>query len=307
MRDDVSVIVPTYRRPDLLGRLLVALEPAVKNVAGRAAIVVNDGSHDAAYQKVVERHAGSVDYMVLERNVGPAAARNAGAERVRGGIIVFIDDDCVPPPDWLDHVSAFFEAFPFAAVVGGYTEPMLPEEPGTVGRFTVAAGMNPNPIVVDGIPECLPTACLAVRREWFVKIGGFNDQLGYGGEDRDLTHRLTAAAAPVYVDRSWHVQHDQNWSLRGFCHRALAFGRSAGRRIALMDRGSARGSYERHLDIPTGELIAQLPGTFRRGLSYGTSDEPRIRRWAYGLLAVVWFATFHLAVKQGRKSLHHEI
>ena len=101
---DVSlcVVIPTYRRPFGLDRLLAALEPQVTGRPDRQVVVVNDGSHDDAYAKVVERFQPMIDYVALPRNRGGGAARNVGARKVTGGYLVFTDDDCIPPSHWLD-------------------------------------------------------------------------------------------------------------------------------------------------------------------------------------------------------------
>jgi GT2 family glycosyltransferase len=99
----VSVVVPTCRRPALLGRCLRAL--AVQRFDRRdfEVIVVDDGCTEATF--AATRAAGQeglpVRYIASGPVAGPAAARNTGWRAALGEIIAFTDDDCQPARDWL--------------------------------------------------------------------------------------------------------------------------------------------------------------------------------------------------------------
>ena len=58
-------------------------------------------------------------YSRLEKNSGAGAARNVGLQNAKGKIIVFLDDDCLVKPDWLDRIVETFKKYPEAAAVGG--------------------------------------------------------------------------------------------------------------------------------------------------------------------------------------------
>ena len=102
-----SVIVPTYNRLARLRRVIAALERQTVSCQDFEVIVVSDGSTD-----------GTADYLalpfvplrltpVLQANQGVAAARNAGVRKAEGEVVVFLDDDVVPAPEWLaEHARA---------------------------------------------------------------------------------------------------------------------------------------------------------------------------------------------------------
>ncbi len=111
----VSVVVPTYRRPDLLERCLAALSEQ-DYPSRNFEVVVADAASDPATQVQVENwnrrkahrkagpHKGGphICYVpVAGKNHGPAAARNAGWRAADGDIIAFTDDDCIPSTAWL--------------------------------------------------------------------------------------------------------------------------------------------------------------------------------------------------------------
>ena len=220
----LSVVVPTYRRPAVLHRLLSALEQQVTGNPNYSVVVINDGSHDDAYAKVVERFQSMIDYVALPENHGPGAARNAGAKKATGRFLVFTDDDCVPPPHWLDWLAAILQEHPYVAVLGGWARPLPSASPGWTEQFRIAHKRYPKPEVWDGEVLLLPTVNLAVRRDWFEKIGGFDERLRIAGEDLNLTYRLKRAGAPLHVDPAWFTQHDLRSGLFEHWRRYFRYG-----------------------------------------------------------------------------------
>jgi GT2 family glycosyltransferase len=95
---DVSIVIPTYRRPDMLARLLRSLLPLP---AGTEVIVVNDGTGQTpGYGELVEWAKERFErfiYIDLLSNQGAPAARNTGIRAANGAWIALVDDD----DEWL--------------------------------------------------------------------------------------------------------------------------------------------------------------------------------------------------------------
>jgi GT2 family glycosyltransferase len=218
----LSVIIPTYRRPEALERLLEALRPQLAGRADREAVVVNDGTHDEAYAAIAERFGDVARYQALPVNRGQSAVRNEAARSARGAWLVFIDDDCVPVAWWLDWLEAVLADAPDVDVVGGPMRP-LPGGRSQIDRFIILGGHAPKPEIVDGEPALLVTGNLAVRHTWFDRLGGFDERLR-SAEDRDFTMRLRGAGARFLVDPSWYVWHDYGGSLRDHLRRFHHYG-----------------------------------------------------------------------------------
>jgi glycosyltransferase involved in cell wall biosynthesis len=205
----LSVTVTSYRRAAGLERLLTALRPQVEGFASREIVVVNDGSHDDAYQQVASRFADIAAYHPLPQNVGIARARNEVAARARGSYIVFTDDDCEPPAWWLDWLEARLDTNPELDLVIGTTLPNMGERPRFIERVNGHYKMIPEPHGTPSAPLFV-TANVAIRRSLFERLGGF----GFGGafpgagEDTELACRLGAAGALTVVDHNWYVRHD---------------------------------------------------------------------------------------------------
>lgn len=88
-----SIVIPTYNRPDLLGRAIASA--LAQSAPPLEVLVVDDGSD-------VPPEVGPdprVRLIRLPENRGNAAARNAGLAAARGRWIVFLDDDDVLLPD----------------------------------------------------------------------------------------------------------------------------------------------------------------------------------------------------------------
>src|SRR4051794_24816927 len=107
----VSVVVPTYRRPDLLDRCLSALCLQELEPEDWEVVVADDAASEPTRRQVERWAARSpmpVVYATPPASHGPAAARNAGWRAARGAIVAFTDDDCVPAPRWLPEGLAAF-------------------------------------------------------------------------------------------------------------------------------------------------------------------------------------------------------
>ncbi len=96
----LTIQLCTYRRPQLLGRVLEACFEQTLAADAYEVVLVNDGSPDDT-PAVIERlrPLARCGFMVIHQaNAGLARARNAGLARSRGARIAFIDDDVLPTP-----------------------------------------------------------------------------------------------------------------------------------------------------------------------------------------------------------------
>jgi glycosyltransferase involved in cell wall biosynthesis len=229
----LSVAVATYRRPAALRRLLSALRPQVEDKPGREIVVVNDGSHDDAYDQVRADFAGLIKYRALPRNVGIAAARNAAAELASGDYLVYTDDDCVPPPWWLDWLAARLAASPGLDIIAGYTRPLERPRETFLARVQSDHAIIPKP-TMSSSGVLFVTANVAIRRKLLSECGGFGFP-GFRGasEDTELSSRLRQHGATFFVDPKWYVHHEVGDSLVTMCRRHWRYGYANAAMMAL--------------------------------------------------------------------------
>jgi len=102
-----SIIVPVYNRPGEVEELLDSL--VIQTFKDFEFILVEDGSSDKSMD-VLNSYAGKFQYTYLDReNQGPAMARNTGMEAASGSYFLFVDSDCILPPDWLEKIHSFLD------------------------------------------------------------------------------------------------------------------------------------------------------------------------------------------------------
>jgi glycosyltransferase involved in cell wall biosynthesis len=193
MSIQISIIVPTYKRIDLLKSCLTALLAQDFDPAAYEIIVVDDAGCDATQQLIASlsacdqtsRRKPDVRYLRLIDAHGPAAARNLGWRAARGAIIAFTDDDCLPAASWLRAGLAAFEDG-VAAVSGRIVVP-LPSRP-TDYEHNVGWLANAE----------FATANCFCRREVLAALGGFDERFTAAWrEDSDLHFTLLERACSI--------------------------------------------------------------------------------------------------------------
>lgn len=112
----VSVIVPSYRRPQDLERCLAALG---RQVEPPAEILVVLRPEDAAGHAVATASDRPPLRVIEVKRPGQVAALNAGRAAASGEILAFTDDDAEPIPEWTQRIRAHFEADPKLGGLGG--------------------------------------------------------------------------------------------------------------------------------------------------------------------------------------------
>jgi GT2 family glycosyltransferase len=228
----VSIVVPTFQRPDALTLTLERLM-AVRYPMGRMEVIVVDDGPDPSTELAVSefrnRHI-PVRYLP-QANCGAARARNHGAEKATGDLLLFLDDDILVEPDHLERHLAAREGVPDAMVNGEWDfEPALYAElAGTpFGRFRllveewVKSGIHKDPLDdVRSRPTAVTACNLAVSSTTFKALGGFDETFPFAGcEDQEFSMRAAARDASFIYDRSIRLLHnDRRSDLRSFCER----------------------------------------------------------------------------------------
>jgi glycosyltransferase involved in cell wall biosynthesis len=114
----ITVIVPTYRRPQDLERCLGAIKRQTRPVE-ELLIIVRDS--DSETWDFVERIISDFPFLrpIKVKTPGVVAALNTGLDHASGDIISITDDDAAPHPDWLERIEAFFVSDSNIGGVGG--------------------------------------------------------------------------------------------------------------------------------------------------------------------------------------------
>ena len=153
---------------------------------------------------------------------GPAAARNEGAARATGDVLVFVDADVVVHPDALARIRRAFDADPeLAALFGSYDDE--PEHPGAVSGFRNLLHHHVHHSA-PGPATTFWAGLGAIRRDVFEAVGGF-DAARFphpSVEDVELGLRVSAARGRIRLDPAVQGTHLKAWTLGGMLHTDFA-------------------------------------------------------------------------------------
>jgi glycosyltransferase involved in cell wall biosynthesis len=205
----ISIIVPVYNAAATLRQCLAAV--SASDFTDYEVIVVDDGSSDGS--PALAQGYGARVLSTLDGPHGPAYARNQGAAEARGDILLFLDADVVIRPDTLGLLSQTFTTYPdSAAVFGSYDD--SPAAPGFVSQYKNLFHHFVHQQARDE-GGTFWTGCGAVRRDVFLRLGGF-DAHRYPRpsiEDIEFGGRLRAASYPIRLNKAVQVKHLKQWSL----------------------------------------------------------------------------------------------
>ncbi len=134
MTPRVSVLVPSYGRPDSLTRCLAALG-AQTRAPDEVVVGVRIGDDATAAAAEAARAAGLPVRVAYAAAAGVVASMQAGLEAATGDIVALTDDDARPFPTWIERLLAHFQSAPDVGGVGG--RDWQPYERGNAGRVGV--------------------------------------------------------------------------------------------------------------------------------------------------------------------------
>jgi GT2 family glycosyltransferase len=187
---DITVIIPCGR-PGRLPPLLAALR---NQTVRPAAIIVVSAAADT--------QSGAVTWVQTPELYPPGRMRNIGAARARTSLLAFIDDDCLPPPEWLERMLPILND----VTVGGVGCRVAAARDSFWDRCADYALFN----CYQGYKRlefALGSAVLAVREEAFRQIGGFDESL-LASEDWDFSLKLQRAGWRCWFAPEVEVRHD---------------------------------------------------------------------------------------------------
>jgi glycosyltransferase involved in cell wall biosynthesis len=220
----ISVVVPTHNRSDALAKTLVNLA-AQKFAEPWEVIVVNNRCTDDT-DEVVQRQAFPVPLRLIHRAdvPGAAAARNAGAEVANGDYLLFMDNDILVDPDFVERHRNSLVAHPGCWIVGQIVN--LPEQERTpFGRFRRALfPYNPPSLILQEAHGL--TGQSSLPRADFVRLEGFDERFDVASvEDIELAMRAWRLKIKILYDPSIVGVHNDwaGFTIRDYCRRQRTY------------------------------------------------------------------------------------
>jgi glycosyltransferase involved in cell wall biosynthesis len=208
----LSLIITTYNRAQEIETTMEMVLAQRFDASQWECIIVDNNSTDDTRQrveKIVGEHKELNLRYVFEPQQGLSYARNRGIAESRGEIIAFIDDDETIVYDYVSRYINFFDRYPQAMAAGGrIVADYLSGRPRWMSQYV--ARPIANPLYYGDYIKPFPRGKhpgggnMAVRREVFERIGGFDTELGrsggnlIGGEECDFFKRMYDNKLPIY-------------------------------------------------------------------------------------------------------------
>jgi mycofactocin system glycosyltransferase len=220
----VSVIIPVHNRPEEINACLESLGQLAYPSEKLEIIVVDDASTDHT-PDVIKKF--NVHLIVLEENKKAPFCRNLAAQKAKGDILAFIDSDCTADPLWLSELIPAFKDSSIG-VVGGRVDSFF--HTSLLDRYeqvksSLMMGSHAKRSRENERFFYVPSCNLLVKRDLFLDIGGFKEELVVG-EDVDLCWRLQDAGYPVEFRPIGKIFHKHRNTIRPFCRRRFEYGTS---------------------------------------------------------------------------------
>jgi len=260
----ISIIIPTVNSP-WIDQVLVSLSQQTYSLAGVEVLVI--GLDEPGRLQAFER----VKFIDTKQKIRPARVRNLGIQQASGDILCFLDDDCIPEPDWLARLLE-----PYASsvdIVGGSMT--FPRD----SYWTLCDSLaNFADILVEvpsGWRDYLPSLNFSARRTVFDAVGLFDEEFPFpAGEDTELTQRMRQAGYRLWFAADalvYHAAYRQsglvNW------RRAWQFGQSVAVNPALCELLHPSSFFQHWLVmfisawpralIATGKIFQQYPSLLK--------------------------------------------
>jgi glycosyltransferase involved in cell wall biosynthesis len=232
MTPEISVVIPTYRRPETLAMVLEALE-LQRGAPPFEVVVVDDGSEDRRTSELLASWKPGYRFRPLaQKNGGPASARNRGVSESEGAIVLFLGDDTVPEPRLLAVHAAAHGGQNGKIAVLGYTT--WPQERKVspflhhINEYGLQFGYG---LIED--PEAVPfnffyTSNISLSRRLLLDAGLFDTTFPHAAwEDIEIAWRLTRDGLRILYRPEAVARHHHDITFSSFRRRQEKSGEAA--------------------------------------------------------------------------------
>ena len=186
MKPKLSVIIPVYNEAKHIGNCLSSLQG--QTLKPKEIIVIDDSSTDDTKDVILNLKPQTLNLKVFQqKHLGAGSARNLGAQKATGEILVFIDADMEFDPDFLKDLTRPIQlsrtkgTFSKNELVKNWANPWAK-------AFSFCLGLKDNHLIPKDHPPTSPVFRAILKSE-FDRVGGFDTSRGYD-DDWSLSERV---------------------------------------------------------------------------------------------------------------------
>lgn len=197
MKESFSIVVPVLNAKQYLRDCLNSILAAAERYPNCELIVLDNGSQDGSYELLLEEYSTRAQVQQIP-GIPVSALRNRGAALAKGEYLAFVDSDCTIGEDYFEQANKLLKSG--TDVTGSKCG--LPDHP----HWVEEAWHRIHADERDGPVKYINSGNLVVRREAFIKVGGFDETM-ISSEDADLGVRLNLAGFRIYQAQAVRATH----------------------------------------------------------------------------------------------------
>lgn len=215
---NISLVICTYNRDRFLDETFASITKQSLDAARFEVLIIDNNSTDKTAYKAkhfMENNPRLDIKYFFETNKGLSFARNRGIQEAGYEIITYIDDDVILNPDFLQEIYDFFIKNPAARGAGGKVIPKFESGTAPVWNSKYVSGIlgnngikYPDNVVKYSKELKYPIGCnMSYKRELLLEVNGFNNQLTFRSDDKDIFTRVSKVTDEIYYLPTVVLQH----------------------------------------------------------------------------------------------------
>lgn len=219
-----SIIVPVYNRPDEIADLLASL--AAQTDKGFETVIVEDGSTVRCEEQCEAYKDNARVKYYYKDNEGRSIARNYGIVRADGDYFIFVDSDCILPPDYIEKLRNSLKENPSDCFGGpdAAHESFSDTQKAinyAMTSFLTTGGIRGGKVSMEKFTP--RTFNMGYSRKVYEKVGGFREMFS---EDIDMSTRIRLAGFSITLYPDVEVFHKRRVDFKRFWRQVHVFGMS---------------------------------------------------------------------------------
>ncbi len=228
----ITVIIPTFNRPEKLKMGLTALERQTDH--DFSVLIVNDGSLPENLEKYLQLVSNTTlsCKLISQENKGIAGATNTGINAAPNGLIILTDDDIIPSPTFIEQHRKHHATIPDSILTGkalfdlSYAKTDVQRYKNFMDeewiRILFPEKKSLNRLTVENFT--LTAANMSFEKKLVDIIGGFREDLK-DCQDFEFGLRAFKNGIPIYYDLNLMVHHNDSITLKYYANRQQSYAR----------------------------------------------------------------------------------